>query len=545
MRIPADFNDREQFYRNLINSCFVSRSERIRAYAEQKRYYMYGCGADGDPSVTVNKIYPHIDQLMSFVFSKETTRFGVEIGQSVSDGQLDMVDTINQDVNNEWHASNTDLVTEHAVRWAHVYGTMHTKSRWNGKAYEPFLVEPHNFGVLREDRPFLSRQEAFCQRYLQTKSELERELLAANHKNRASILEHVVASHHPVAEVGTQIGNIVVSAVSPTILGNVDINLSSINRYTPRVDADLVQMYELYVWDNSISDWQIVTLADPQTIVYDRPLRTMFVEDEQPFVQIAPSPAPDYYWGFSEVERLVPLQEMRNERMLQIRKMMDRQANPPKSYSGYTVTDETNQAFDTPGGYVQTDMPGSKVEPYVPDIPEDLFREVRDLDAMFEEISGINNVLAGRGEQGVRSQGHAAQLAKLGSSRAKARALTIEDSLEKQATLMLQIKQKYSKRRYKDEKGDQFVLDQFTKDYCVKVDAHSSSPIFMEDAEQKAFGLFQAKAIDREELLDLVQVPNRQLLKQNLRRKIIPAEQKAAEQEKVRQLHKGGGAGGG
>ncbi len=68
------------------------------------------------------------------------------------------------------------------------------------------------------------------------------------------------------------------------------------------------------------------------------------------------------------------------------------------------------------------------VEQMAPSIPNDLFREIAEIDQMFEEASGIVNVLQGRGESGVRSAGHASQLARLGSSRAKKRALIIEST---------------------------------------------------------------------------------------------------------------------
>lgn len=537
MRIPSDPNTRHTFYADLLQQCLISREERRRMYMQLRRYYMSGCGADGDPGVTVNKIYPHIDQLSSFMYSQETTRFAVNLDASTSDGELSKIPTLNQVANDEWHDSNTDILVGNSLIWSFVYGTMLIKSRWNGNAVEPFSVEPHNFGVLREDIPMLSRQEAFAQCYLVTKTELERELRVANNPRADAILTSIKPSGVPENNQGTQIGNIVVSSVSPQILGNVDINLSTISRYQPRVASPLVRMYELYVQNDKEGDYQIVTIADPNIIVYDRPLRDMFVENEQPFVQICPSPANDYFWGHSEVERLVPLQEMRNERIIDIRRMMKRQAKPPKSFIGFPgVSDEMNAAFDTPDGYAQSDIPGAKVEPFSPDIPEDLFREIRELDAMFEEMSGINNVLSGRGEQGVRSAGHASQLAKLGASRAKKRALIVEDALEKLATLMLQILQKFSDRRYKGEDGMQFVLDQFTRDFTVKVDAHSNSPIFMEEADQKAFMLLKAGAIDREELLDLIEVPMRQLLKNKLKNVIQPAEAKAKQEEQVLQL---------
>jgi len=114
--------------------------------------------------------------------------------------------------------------------------------------------------------------------------------------------------------------------------------------------------------------------------------------------------------------------------------------------------------------------------------------------------------------------GHASQLARLGSSRAKKRALIVEDSLEKVATLYLKLMQAYDPTHYKDTEGVPFIAEQFTNDYVVKVDAHSNSPIFTEDTKQLAFNLFKAGAIDKESLLDMVEAPGKQLLIQRLKK---------------------------
>jgi len=217
--------------------------------------------------------------------------------------------------------------------------------------------------------------------------------------------------------------------------------------------------------------------------------------------------------------------------------MMRLQERPPKAASGYSgIMDEIALAMDSPAGLTLDDNPSAKLDVKSPTIPEDLFAEIREIDNMFEEVSGLNNVNQGKGESGVRSQGHAAQLSKLGSSRAKRKALIVEDSLEKIATLTLKIMKKYDKRRYravdaKGESAEEFVADQFTDDFIVKVDAHSSSPIFVDDLEQKAELLFKAKAIDREGLLMMFDVPQRDLLIDILRTKIEPAEQAAAAAE--------------
>jgi hypothetical protein len=126
----------------------------------------------------------------------------------------------------------------------------------------------------------------------------------------------------------------------------------------------------------------------------------------------------------------------------------------------------------------------------------------------------------------VRSTGHANQLARLGSSRAKKRALVIEDSLEKLATLYLKLMKLYDKTHYTDLNNHKFIAEQFTSDFVVKVDAHSNSPIFTEDLRNLAFSLFKAQVIDKESLLDLVEPP----MKQHLKEKLKEMEKKQAQQ---------------
>ena len=77
--------------------------------------------------------------------------------------------------------------------------------------------------------------------------------------------------------------------------------------------------------------------------------------------------------------------------------------------------------------------------------------------------------------------------------------------------------QAYDPTHYKDVTGNKFIAEQFTRDYMVKVDAHSNSPIFTEDLRTLAFNLFKAQAIDKESLLDLLEPPMKQLLKEKLK----------------------------
>ena len=529
MRIPSNELLREQFYRDLIEKCMVSLQERKGDYASLRSFFLFGSGPDESPTI-FNKIYPHIDQLTSFLYSAETTRFSINVGASVPDQEHIKVPRLTLALNDEWLNSNADQVFSSALTWSLVFNSTFIKLVYNNGIH-PYMVEPASIGVLREDTPYTDRQEALVQTYYITKSELYNRLYS--HPKRESIVKRITTSVHTKTEdLPEGVDRIIMSQSNPTIYGNVNLDLFGMNRYKARVAEETVKMYELWVWNDETQDYQCVTMAEPDIFIYDRPGASMFLKGELPFVQLCPNPQFDYYWGQSEVQRLVFLQQLRNNRMTEILDLLSKQVNPPTALTGFTgILDEKNFALNRAGGLLASDMPNAKAERLAPDMPSSLFEVIHEVDNMFSEASGISSVLQGKGESGVRSSGHASQLARLGSSRAKKRALIIEDSLEKVATLYLKLMQAYDKTHFKDEDGHPFIPEQFTKDYVVKVDAHSNSPIFTEDLRQLAFNLFKAKAIDTESLLDLLEPPMKQLLKDKLKKKEAAAANQPQQQE--------------
>ena len=528
MKIPKNPVDREIFYLNLIQKCLVSKEERKVDYNSLRSWYLFGNGPD-ESSAIYNKIYPHIDQLTSFLYSAETTRFSVNTGASVPEGEQTKVPALTRALHDEWLNSNADQVFSTAVTWALAYNTTFVKLVINNGIH-PYMVEPSCMGVLREDTPYSDRQEAIVQTYYITKSELYDRLYS--HPKREEIVKRVSAQQHERTDIANGIERIIMSQSNPTMYGNVNLDLAGQNRYKAVVAEETVEMTELWVWNDETKDYQVVTKADPDVIIYDRAGESVFLKGELPFVQVCPNPLYDYYWGSSEVQRLIFLQQMRNKRLTEILDLLAKQVSPPTALIGFTgILDEKNFALNRSGGLLATDMPNAKVEKLAPTMPPDLFKEVGEIDLMFEEASGIVSVLQGRGEAGVRSSGHASQLARLGSSRAKKRALVIEDSLEKVATLYLKCMQVYDNTHFKDMEGRPFIAEQFTKDFVVKVDAHSNSPIFMEDMRQLAFNLFKAQVIDKESLLDLIEPPMKQLLKDRLKKMEEKGQAQAAQQQ--------------
>jgi hypothetical protein len=520
MQIPEQDNERELFFNDLIIKCLVSKEERSRHYTSLRSYYLFGGSAD-DSESPYNQVYPHIDLLTSFLFSADTTKFAIHIGAEVDPSEATKIPVLARSVNDDWLASNADTVFEQAVTWSLVYNTMMIKLVIKDDEMHPFPLEPQNFGVLREDIPFTDRQEAMVHSYYTTLSQLKIDL--ENHPNRVHILEYMSAQKRELNYEQSGLDRIIILNTQPNIQGNANIDLTDRNRFIPKVDEDLIEMQELWVYDDKINDYRVVTRADNRITIYDR--KNIFLEGEVPFIKVCTSPLPTYYWGSSEVDRLTGLQRWRNERIGQMRDLLAKQVKPPKTYNGMGIPDEKLHAFSVADSWLNLTGPMDKVTEYAPVMPPDLFREIAMIDNMFAEQSGLQNLLQGKGESGVRSGKQTSELARLASARIKKRSLIVEKSLQKMATLYLKFKQVYDDTIYKDTKNVPFAASQFTKFYVVKVDGHSNSPLFVEDHKSQAAELLEAKAINRARFVEMLDPPG----KENILVDLVEIEKKEAD----------------
>jgi hypothetical protein len=212
--------------------------------------------------------------------------------------------------------------------------------------------------------------------------------------------------------------------------------------------------------------------------------------------------------------------------------------------------------MDSPGGFLNAPDPsgigggGPKIERVKIELPPDLYERISRIDEAIDDMSGLPPVTRGMNPSGVRAAGHASELAKLGSSRAKKRAFIVQDSIEQVATVMLRLLKKYDPTILKapivggkPTDVESFVLSQFTDDFIVRVDAHSNSPIAVDDYTQLVFELLKVKAIDRDDALELLPIPHRRKLLHKLRTIIEPAEAQSHKEQQQFELEKAREAG--
>lgn len=508
-------------------------------YGRLRHFYLFGRAPDGEDT-PYNKVYPHIDLLTAFLFASETTKFQIHLGPEQPELEYQRISALGQAVNDRWLTSNADSVFSGGLTWSLVYNTMLVKliprvDPTNKTLHiNPFTVDPGCFGVLREDMPGLERQEAMVHTYYTTKSQLRIDL--GNHPHKDAILKYLSGSPRPFDEKPSGLQRILLSTSTPNMMGNVNAVLNQRSEYRPNVDEELIVMQELWVWDDDLNDFRVVTRGENGITVYDR--KNFYLSGEHPFTQICPNPMYSYFWGMSEVDGLAGLQTWRNDRVVQMKKLLDQQVAPPTALTGWMgILDEKDFAMNMAGSLLSTDSMQAKVEKFAPTMPPNLFDVIHEIDASFAEQSGLQNIMQGKGESGVRSGRQTSELARLGSARIKKRALVVEDSLEELATQYLKLMRKFDPTKYTDEKGLPFIAEQFTDEFVVKVDAHSNSPLFIEDKKQMAAELLEAHAITRTRFIEMVDPPMKEQMKRELKG-IEAKEQHQAQMEQQAEAQK-------
>ncbi len=515
----------EAFLDDIIRNCEATSIDRFTINDNMRNYCLFGAAAGQD--VNYNKIYPTISLLRSFLYGQESVNFSIKFGQGVPKEQYRYMETLRLKAHELWHDTATDELFGEAVFWALTYNSFFIKVIWNG-GLRTYPLEPHLVGVYREDVPILDNQEAITHLYYTTQSALRSML--REHPNRDKIMDRVSISG-PVDEsqVPQTVSQLVLSQTDPRLIGNV-AQLSSQNMYRPQISPNLIEMREVWVYDDDLEDYRVFTIANPNVMIYDRPGAKLCTKGEHPFIKITPLRLYNYIWGQSMVQNLVGLQDWRDQQMGRINTVFNRKLRPSRMFTGpWTgLTDEKMAALDRPGGFFSSTQPTAKVETYAPDVDiTQAMGYVHEIDNMFNEMAGLANILRAEGDEGVRSMQHAQVLARMGSSRVKQIALALENPAEKLATLMMKIQRDNDKNVYLDDEEKEFLLSQVNPDFNVKVSGHSLSPVFVEDMKQLVQQMLANKVIDRKSFLDLLQPPMTEMLEERLK-KIEEGEAKEA-----------------
>lgn len=569
----------------IISQCSSSLVDRIQRGAVYRQVYL--TGDDGGSPQTKNKTLGYIEKLSSNIYSPADLRFAITPPEEVGPEERAKASRAAKELNSQIRGADVDLKLCEAFDWSLIKGKTFVKLLWNGahKRLDAWMVQPEFMGVLREDISELDRQEAFFQSTYMIPQEFQR--MVAGRSDERELLRKVQSYMMPAKDSegpdrDNMLKQVILGGIYPFQVagqqaasgarGIVNWLGSPSPAWSPKTMANLIRFDELWVWDTDRADWVTIQLVGSDCVVEGKGVqRNIFSTDpanplsgsdednplkgQHPFLEICPNPLAGYFWGRSEIASVGLAQKTLNSRVDGINKLLRKQEDPPMFVRGSSQNEIAINRLRKPGGWMTDPSPQAEVKPLAPEIPPGLYESLHESEAIFDDMADATAVMQGRGESGVRAQGHAETLVRMASPRLKRRALRGEKQVSKVGALAFMILQAKNDTKFKtyvpeDQAGIQsalppsdplaqppapkmkvieFYLKDVDEEAKVGVDTHSSSPVFASDARELIFALAKAGVISPERLIELTHPPMEDELVSDAERKRV------AEQELIKQ----------
>jgi len=561
MHVPS--SKLEKFVSELVSECLVSRQTRIQKYAAYKNMFLIGSDNPDDAAI-YNKTFAYIDDLESLLYSPVSLRFHIGEYDTPTPLETAKFRVASSNLHAQVRQSQLDTSISDAVQWSLVKGKCFIKLKWGAHGLSPHIVQPEMMGVLQENRMVLdSDMEAFVHSTYITPYQFQR--LIWNHPNKAALIKKSKRYVRPPK--GQDVGDdqamkqIIIGGLYPLQAagspnpsmqrGIVEWMQGGQPELSPKLMHSIMRLDELWVWNDEQDDWSTFQIIGDDMLImgedfvtnayaYDPVTKTKAeaLVGHHPFNEFCPNRIDNYFWGRSEIVNVALLQECINSRVNGINQLLRRQEDPPKKFRGVAGVNQNALAkLNKPGGYWNDSNPNANVENMAPEISADLWASLHEYEQMFDEMGGLPPIAKGKGESGVRSQGHAETLVRMFSPRFKDRALLVERGVESVGGAVLDLCRVYVPERMtawiaaqdagvevnvaNNPKNNvlrmppvpgqvpvDFAYADLPENVRVTVDSHSSSPAFAMEARALAFDLLKVGAMDAEQLVEHVDAPN-------------------------------------
>jgi len=584
----------------LVAECTPDLEERIQRGALYRNLYLTG-DENGNPA-TYPKTFEHIESLAAIYFSPVELRYLVRFHGGGNQTDRAMGRAASAVMHEDMTDAGVYPVVQQAVKWSLVKGKTVVKLLWEDGGFAPYLVQPEFFGVLRPDINDLHRQDAFVHTTYYTPSEFAsafrnlpnlgqvmKDIRKAgmqgrpdDRPDRANALKQIVLGGlNPFQQAGN-------SPASASSRGIVNWLGGPQATWDPKILATLIRVDELWVKDSVTDDYATFQMVGPVMVTGGDVIRNAFADMHDPdnamrrlpdqfrrmnplsgmhpFVAFSATELDGYFWGRSEICNVGALQMQINARLNGIMRLLRRQENPPKLYTGGTgISQQKYSAGDKPGAWFVEQSPAAKVQDLYPQLPNGLWESLHEKERMFDEMGGRPPVLKGRGESGVRSQAQANTLTANASPRFKNNALSFEKSIAELGSLALAVMRSQSHQTVvawlhpdtenivaKMEPDDPlleapapgmrqypFKFHHIPAKAKVTVDSHSSSPIFAQEARGLIFDLVKIGAMDPSEAVEHLHPSGEDEIVADIERREIQKAQLIREHPELL-LHQGG-----
>lgn len=521
---------------DIVWTCKMGQGQRSAFYNECQDFYLKG-GTEG-MGARANKIKPVINRQAAFLYAPETIKFWVDASaEEDSETTYKRTDGVAQAISMAWKDTKLDTKFGRAVKYSRVNGcsimAMLPRMRTDRKVdIVTYYVHPKYFGVYRPDVPELEDQQAVTLMSYFVMEEIERRLSLHPDKNR-------IMTELSTADKDSPIGEDVIEGISP---GSQQYSAGYYKRDTGAYNAIQTVPYygftDVYAFDDNLGDWRVFTVTG-NCIVWDRPIERIGVPGMLPFVKVCAEEHPEYFWGISLVDDLKKLQNWYGDRMEDMDNLIQQILDPPTAAMGLGQSfEEKLAAFRRPGGKISSPNATGSIQEFVPKMPEEVFEFVSGIDSLLMDASNMRPSMFGKQEPGTRTEGMAASMLRVAGAEMRLMGLEIETQAQACAQILFRYLRRYSAEKIVDDDGKLFRLAEFPDDVRVRVDGHSSNPLFIEDNSQLAMGLMRAGAITQETLVRMLSPVLEGKILHDLKKiqfaKLVAAEKVKIEQEMKR-----------
>lgn len=539
----------------MIEQCGASRGNRAAFY--RLLHTMMETGKPDGTRSLINKLYSHVDRLASHLYSSTELKFIIDFENAYPKNILERGARAAKILSRDFEMSNSDIVFGSGVFCALEFGAAVLK-QWPEErgpdrraVINTKLVMPWQFGVYREDETDIDRQPALCESSLLSLPEVWRRIWhlpgaedmfrrIESHATKGAGSDENLGFLHQVWST-SQINTTGVAS-NPAPPGGV-VSLSGPSTWGmmgPQNDVELVKMHELWVWGGH--DYVTIQVIEPDILVSPIFKRSnLLISGDHhtglhPYTVIRPNHSEGNVWGRSELMDLVGPQEWLSETASDVKRLVGLLVDKVIGFEGADdITDEKYGQMREAGYY--TVQAGAKMVDMTPTFPPELLPLIDKLQGLIDAAGGFDNILSGRGEQGVRAGVHADTLLKTASPRIRDRALLVERQLASAADLRLSIMQAKDPRKYWTDgtsvekmKETEFLLTDLPEDRRVTVDSHSSSPIFKDQHMQEMGFLRKTGDVDGRSMIEMSDLPNKQIL-------LMRYDEKQAQQQRLMAEH--------
>lgn len=549
--IPSDKKALVSWVNEHVERCRTSVGNRTAYYRNINTLVETGKD-DGQSKSRMNLMYHHLRRTASHLFSPIQLQFVIDFEREYPEPILEKGAAVGRVLTRNWERNSTDILFGQGVFEALKYGACILK-QWveeEGEDKTPMfrrkLVMPWQFAVYKESDNELSTQSMMVETTYLTMPEVwnriyrlpdARKLFQRVQANSSrgqqpddpsNFLNHILSTNQ-INTTGT-----VASNPSPGGVANFSGN-NNFPLMGATLDVDLVKFHE--VWVKGPEDYVTIQMIEPDILIMPyfhgdimtRKTNALIPGKVNsmlhPYTLIQANKASGYLWGRSELFDLIEPQFMLSQTADDIRRLFGLQVDKLPAFSGVDgLTDEIYDQMRS-ADYLNLGQNG-QVKDLTPAFPPNAMEYLKVLLETFNIIGGFPPVMQGQGEAGVRAGTHANTLLKTGSPRLRDMSLEVERCCAEAADLTLSLKEAKDGSSYwtkadtmDDVEKTRFMLNDLPDDRRVSVDSHSSSPIFADDHQQMVgFGV-KAGFIDGETAIDLMPLPNKELIKTRLRKR--------------------------